>query len=122
VRSNFLILLEHPCHHEQTPWLWIYISVFGDWMISFIASTNHCTFSSFGHCEVFSEQWLFFSLPCAVSCVLQTANVRVPLPANRPSGIGGTMPSTSTVSNWTYFSFLVENATKNLGYFVSNAY
>ncbi|KAB5535007.1 hypothetical protein DKX38_018093 [Salix brachista] len=27
---------------------------------------------------------------------LAMANVRVPLPANRPSGIGGTMPSTST--------------------------
>ncbi|KAG6790695.1 hypothetical protein POTOM_006858 [Populus tomentosa] len=35
------------------------------------------------------------------------ANMRIPLPANRPNGIGGTAPSTSMVSNWTFFSFLV---------------
>jgi hypothetical protein len=48
------------------------------------------------------------------------ANMRIPLPANRPNGIGGTAPSTSMVSNWTFFSFLVANAS-NLGYFVSGA-
>ncbi|KAI5572035.1 hypothetical protein POPTR_011G154800v4 [Populus trichocarpa] len=39
------------------------------------------------------------SVKCAVCHYvtnISTANVRVPLPANRPSGIGGTMPSTST--------------------------
>lgn len=49
---------------------------------------------------------IIFSLPCSILCVLQMANMRVPLPANRPNGTSGTPPSTSMVSNWTFFSFL----------------